>query len=183
MFEKSQTNFKPCPHIESNTTNPNTIFKISIYYTKTPKNVKIHSIFWKISKVSKIHIFKKIDFKMISVLWLFLWPAFGGPKILVYICWGPHSLTSLPPRTHTRLLASLVCTRHIHRCIGDVCWGMLQSPGAQRPHHHTATAGRHDLCRVPRHESWCATIKVIYACRCHEFVSTGRLVKPWVNNM
>ena len=29
--------------------------------------------------------FKKSDFKMISVLWRFVWPAFGGPKILVYI--------------------------------------------------------------------------------------------------
>ena len=29
--------------------------------------------------------FKSFDFKMISVLWRFSWPAFGGPKILVYI--------------------------------------------------------------------------------------------------
>ena len=29
--------------------------------------------------------FKSLDFKMISVLWRCLWPAFGGPKILVYI--------------------------------------------------------------------------------------------------
>ena len=29
--------------------------------------------------------FKKFDFKMISVLWRFSWPAFGGPKILIYI--------------------------------------------------------------------------------------------------
>ena len=29
--------------------------------------------------------FKNSDFKMISVLWRFVWPAFGGPKILVYI--------------------------------------------------------------------------------------------------
>ena len=28
--------------------------------------------------------FKKFDFKMISVLWRFVWPAFGGHKILVY---------------------------------------------------------------------------------------------------
>ena len=29
--------------------------------------------------------FKKIDFELISVLWRFLWPAFGGPILLVYI--------------------------------------------------------------------------------------------------
>ena len=29
--------------------------------------------------------FKKVGFKMISVLWRFVWPVFGGPKILVYI--------------------------------------------------------------------------------------------------
>ena len=29
--------------------------------------------------------FNKFDFKMISVLWRFVWPAVGGPKILVYI--------------------------------------------------------------------------------------------------
>ena len=28
---------------------------------------------------------KQIDFKMVSVLWRFVWPAFGGHKILVYI--------------------------------------------------------------------------------------------------
>ena len=35
LFEKVFTNiFKPCSHIELNTQNPNTIFKIAIYYTK-----------------------------------------------------------------------------------------------------------------------------------------------------
>ena len=29
---------------------------------------------------------KKLDFRMISVLWRFSWPAFGGAKILLYIC-------------------------------------------------------------------------------------------------
>ena len=29
-------NFKPCSHIELNTQNPNTIVKITIYYTKYP---------------------------------------------------------------------------------------------------------------------------------------------------
>ena len=37
--------------------------------------------FWENQK----SIFSKNDFKMISVLWRVLWPAFGGPKILVYI--------------------------------------------------------------------------------------------------
>ena len=37
IFEKmSKTFFKPCYHIEFNTTNPNPIFKITIYCTKTP---------------------------------------------------------------------------------------------------------------------------------------------------
>ena len=33
-------------------------------------------------KKSNIHIVQKIDFKIINVLWRFLWPAFGGLKIL-----------------------------------------------------------------------------------------------------
>ena len=36
-------------------------------------------------EIQKSIFFKNSDFKMISVLWRFLWPAFGGPKILVYI--------------------------------------------------------------------------------------------------
>ena len=36
-------------------------------------------------KIKTPYFFKKIDFKMISVLWRFPWPAFGGPKILAYI--------------------------------------------------------------------------------------------------
>ena len=36
----SKNIFKPCSHIQSNTQNPNPIFKISIYYTKHTKNVK-----------------------------------------------------------------------------------------------------------------------------------------------
>ena len=37
------------------------------------------------TRKSKTNIFQKTDFKMISVLWRFVWPAFCGPKILVYI--------------------------------------------------------------------------------------------------
>ena len=41
IFRKmSKNNFKPCSHIELNTTNPNTIFKITVYYTKTPNMLK-----------------------------------------------------------------------------------------------------------------------------------------------
>ena len=39
----------------------------------------------KCSRKSKSIFFKNFDFKMISVLWRCLWPASGGPKILVYI--------------------------------------------------------------------------------------------------
>ena len=35
--------FKLCSYIQTNTTNPNTIFKITIYCTKYTKNAKIHS--------------------------------------------------------------------------------------------------------------------------------------------
>ena len=35
--------FKPCSHIEFNTTNPNPILKITIYYTKYTNNAKILS--------------------------------------------------------------------------------------------------------------------------------------------
>ena len=34
----SKNIFKPCSHIEFNTTNPNTIFKITICFTKYPKS-------------------------------------------------------------------------------------------------------------------------------------------------
>ena len=41
--------------------------------------------FGKTRENQKSIFFKKIDFKLISVLWRFLWPAFGGLKILLYI--------------------------------------------------------------------------------------------------
>ena len=78
--------FKPCSHIQSNTQNPKPIFKISVYYTKHTYNVKIHSENYENNRENKKPIFfKSLDFKMISVLWRFSWPAFCGPKILVYI--------------------------------------------------------------------------------------------------
>ena len=40
LEKKSNNNFKPCPHIALNTTNPNPIFKIKIYCTKTPNITK-----------------------------------------------------------------------------------------------------------------------------------------------
>ena len=50
-----KTTFKPCSHIELNTQNPNTIFKITIYCTKYTKNAKIHPMFWKIwEKIDKM---------------------------------------------------------------------------------------------------------------------------------
>ena len=68
--------FNLCSHIELNTQNPNPIFKITIYYTKYTKNVKIHSNFWfSFLRKPKIHIFQK---KSISK-----WSAFYGD------CYGP----------------------------------------------------------------------------------------------
>ena len=44
FFEKiSKNTFKQCSHIESNTPNPNTIFKITIYCTRYTKHTKIRS--------------------------------------------------------------------------------------------------------------------------------------------
>ena len=60
----SKTIFKLCPHIQLNTTNPNTKFKISIYCTKYTNNAKIHSkkhpIFQKVQK--QIKHFQTIQF-------------------------------------------------------------------------------------------------------------------------
>ena len=80
FFEKMFKNtFKPCSHIELNTQNPNPIFKITICFTKYTKNAKIHSIFWKISRKSKIHIFQKIRFqndqRFIAIFMARLWRA------------------------------------------------------------------------------------------------------------
>ena len=50
----SKNIFKPCHHIESNTTNPNPIFKITISFTKTqkkPKHCRKKRFFGKISKI------------------------------------------------------------------------------------------------------------------------------------
>ena len=41
-YFSSKNTFKPCSHIQSNTQNPNPIFKISFYYTKHINNIKIH---------------------------------------------------------------------------------------------------------------------------------------------
>ena len=40
--------FKPCSHIEFNTTNPNPTFKISFFYTQYTNNAKMLSNFWKL---------------------------------------------------------------------------------------------------------------------------------------
>ena len=46
FFEKiSRNTFKPCSHIESSTTNPNPIFKITIYFTKYTQHANICSFF------------------------------------------------------------------------------------------------------------------------------------------
>ena len=50
MFNHS---FKPWSHIELNITNPNTIFKITVYCTKYTKHAQSLSNFWKISKIKK----------------------------------------------------------------------------------------------------------------------------------
>ena len=71
---------------ESDIQNNDLLYKTNQKYQKP---FDFFVIFWKFQKYI---FFKKFDFKMISVLWRFVWPAFGGPKILVYIyiwiCYG-----------------------------------------------------------------------------------------------
>ena len=52
-FFSSKNIFNLCSHIELNTQNPNPILKITICFTKTPKNAKILSKVLKISEKSK----------------------------------------------------------------------------------------------------------------------------------
>ena len=86
MFKNT---FDICSHIQKNTQNPNPMFKITIYYTKQTNNAKMHSNFWIFQKtdqkIGNPIFFFNSAFKMISVVWRFVWPALGGPKILVYI--------------------------------------------------------------------------------------------------
>ena len=66
--EKMSTNiFKPCHHIDLNTTNPNPILKITIPFTKTPTKPKHFRTYFKNPKFSKIQ--KKLSFS--KVFWLF----------------------------------------------------------------------------------------------------------------
>ena len=59
FFEKfrnmSKNAFKPCHHIEFNTTNSNPIFKITISFKEYARNAKILSIF--VENVVKVSIF------------------------------------------------------------------------------------------------------------------------------
>ena len=58
MLEKLlKKTFNLCSHIESNTQNPNPIFKIRISFTKTPKMPKYFRNFGNISKTRTIHFF------------------------------------------------------------------------------------------------------------------------------
>ena len=51
MFEQMFENtFKPCSHTESNTQNPNTLFKITIYCIKYTQNTKTLSKFGKVNR-------------------------------------------------------------------------------------------------------------------------------------
>jgi hypothetical protein len=63
---------------ESDIQNKGLLYKIDQQYQNTFLKIKK-------SRNRKSIFVKKLDFKMISVLWRFVWPAFGGPKILVYI--------------------------------------------------------------------------------------------------
>ena len=47
----SKNIFKVCSHIQKNTKNPNPIFKIAIYFTKTPKMPKYFANFGKNRKM------------------------------------------------------------------------------------------------------------------------------------
>ena len=78
------------------------MFPYTEKYTESESDIQNNDLLYKINKKcqntfnfsenvgkhrenQKSVFFKKFDFKMISVLWRFLWPAFGGHKILVYI--------------------------------------------------------------------------------------------------
>ena len=67
---------------ESDIQNNDLLYKIDQKCQNTFENLDLGE---KIRENQKSIFFKKIAFKMISVLWRFVWPAFGGPKILVYI--------------------------------------------------------------------------------------------------
>ena len=75
------------------------MFPYRVKYTESESDIQNNDLLYKIHQNSKNTFdfleknrifqksifFKHFDFKMISVLWRSLWPAFGGPKILVYI--------------------------------------------------------------------------------------------------
>ena len=56
-----------------------------LLYNIDPKCQNTFEFLEKIENFKNPYFSKKLDFKMIRVLWRFSWPAFGGPKILVYI--------------------------------------------------------------------------------------------------
>ena len=63
---------------ESDIQNNNLLYKINQKHQNTFKKKRSF-------RYKKSIFFKKFDFKEISVLWRFVWPAFGGPKTLIYI--------------------------------------------------------------------------------------------------
>ena len=90
---------------ESDIQNNDLLYNIDQQYQNT---------FQKIQNFRENHesiFFKSFDFKMISVLWRFVWPAFGGPKILVniyiyiYKYKNPKitKFTNIPPNTNYEL--------------------------------------------------------------------------------
>ena len=58
----SKNTFKPCHHIEFNTTNPNPILEITISFTKTPNKSKYFLFFEKSENFNKSQIFKNSKF-------------------------------------------------------------------------------------------------------------------------
>ena len=102
---------------ESDVQNNDLLYKI----TQTCQNTFENSEkIWEFRENQKSIFFKKNVFKMISVLWRYVWPAFGGPKILVYILWA------------TQL--DVVSVVHVHFPYWEASlWAMVPWSHARRP--------------------------------------------------
>ena len=89
--KKCQKSFKQCSHIELNTTNPNPIFKVTIYCTKHTNNAKIHSKFWKNRKLSNTsHFYFTIYINFITPILYFLY-ILKLLYVCIYFFCSPHT--------------------------------------------------------------------------------------------
>ena len=103
------------------------MFPYRVKYTESEYNIQNNDLLYKIDQScqntfdffenvweNQKYIFsKKNDFKMISVLWRFVWAAFGGPKIIVYIYIYSWSWTE-PEQSSERKL-------HANNPLGQQC--------------------------------------------------------------